>query len=424
MLKKLIVLLFVLALVVPAAHFASAQNESLVFTLWVPNDHASMSAIFTPLAEQYKAETGVSVEYVFIPFAEYEATLGTRLSGDSPPDAGWIVERNGPEFIDAGVLYDIGPTLKENPDYDYADFSEPASAQWVVGDAVYGVPFSTSPFITIFNKDLFAAAGLETPDVLAAKDEWTWEALRSAAKTIADQTDAWGFVGNDGGVTMYSTAPWGTVIPALRAYGADTIVNNECVMNSEEAVAAWQMLHDMIFVDRSVVPPGDETVFWTGNVGMTFGQISRLSNLDAAEFEWGITVLPSGPAGFSPVIGQAAIVAFDGANNEKQELAADFVRFLTTKAAVTLMTQFFPPARLSVLASDEFLTTNPRVSAEDMKDVVARQIAEGRVLTSHPNFLEIELVGGAVLDLMWQPEVDIAPTADLYCQTIASYLGN
>ena len=185
-----------------------------------------MTAIFLPLAEQYKAETGVSIEYVFIPYGEYETTLGTRLSGDNPPDAGWVVERNGPAFIDAGVLYDIGPTLKGDAEYDYADFSVPASAQWVVGDAVYGVPFSTSPFITIFNKDLFAAAGLDTPDVLEAKGEWTWEALRSAAKAIADQTDAWGFVGNDGGAAMYSAAPWGTVMPALRAYGADTIMNN------------------------------------------------------------------------------------------------------------------------------------------------------------------------------------------------------
>ena len=49
------------------------------------------------------------------------------------------------------------------------------------------------------------------------------------------------------------------------------------------------------------------------------------------------------------------------------------MRFLTTKEDVTLLTQFFPPARLSVLDSDAFLTTNPRVSPEDMKNVIARR---------------------------------------------------
>jgi multiple sugar transport system substrate-binding protein len=359
-----------------------------------------------------------------MPFADYDTQLATRLASNDPPDAGWVVERNGPAYIGAGVLYDLAQTLKGDPTYDYADFSVPASAQWVVGDAVYGVPFSTSPFITIFNADLFAAAGLDTPAVMAANGEWTWDALRSAAKAITDQTDAWGFVGNDAAVTMYSPAPWGTITPLLRAYGADIIADNKCVLNSEEGITAMQLIHDMIFTDRSVVPPGDETVFWTGGVGVTFGQITRLANLDDADFNWGIAPLPSGPAGYKPIIGQAAIAAFNGANNKKQEQAADFVRFLTTKEGVTLMTQFFPPARLSVLDSDAFLTTNARVSPEDMKNIIAKAIAEGTVLTSHPRFPEIELTGGAVLDMMWQPDADIAATADLYCQTISQFLGN
>jgi multiple sugar transport system substrate-binding protein len=424
MLKKLAVLLFLVALVAPVANFAAAQDQSLVFTMWIANDHPATVNVFVPLADEYKAQTGVSVEYVFLPYDEYDAQLATRLSSDDPPDAGWVVERNGPAYIAAGVLYDLGPTLNGDPTYDYADFSVPASAQWVVGDAVYGVPFSTSPFITIFNKDLFAAAGVDTPDVMAANGEWTWDALRTAAKAIVDKTDSWGFVGNDGGAAMYSPAPWGTITPILRAYGADIIANNKCVLNSDQGVEAMQLLHDMIFTDKSVVPPGDETVFWTGDVGMTFGQISRLSNLDNATFGWGIAPLPSGPAGYKPIIGQAAISVFNGKNNKKQELAADFVRFLTTKDGVTLMTQFFPPARLSVLDSDAFLTTNPRVSPEDMKNVIAPAIAQGTVLTSHPRFPEIELTGGAVLDMMWQPDADIAATADLYCQTISQYLGD
>ena len=98
------------------------------------------------------------------------------------------------------------------------------------------------------------------------------------------------------------------------------------------------------------------------------------------------------------------------------------MRYLTTKSSVTLMTQFFPPARLSVLASEEFLTTNPRVSAEDMENVVARQIAEGFVLTSHPNFVEIELIGVAALDTLWQPDADVAAATNLFCETITPLL--
>lgn len=421
-LKQAIFLIIIVALLgLPL--FASAQEDvNLTFTMWIPNDHPAMEAIFNPLAEAYMSENpNVTIEYVFIPIGEYDTTMATRLSGSNPPDAGWMLERSGPAYMDAGVLYDMSGVLTGDEAYNYADFSEPASAQWVDESAVYGVPFSTSPFITIYNATLFEEAGLETPDVLYERGEWTWEALREAAKTISDNTEAWGFVGNDG-TALYTTNPWATMIPLLRAYGADVLDGNTCTLDSDEATEAMSLLHGMIFTDRSTVPPGDETVFWTGDVGITLGQISRLSNLDEAAFEWGIAPLPTGPAGEQPVIGQAAMVTFNGANNANQEAAADFVRFLTTQEGVTRLAQFFPPTRQSVLASEEFLTTNARVSAEDMENIIAPGIANGRVLTSHPNFPEMELIGNTIFDMLWMPDADVASTLDLYCQTVSTAL--
>jgi hypothetical protein len=51
MLKKLIVLLFLVALVVPAAHFAAAQDQTLVFTMWINTDHPATVNVFQPLAD-------------------------------------------------------------------------------------------------------------------------------------------------------------------------------------------------------------------------------------------------------------------------------------------------------------------------------------------------------------------------------------
>lgn len=402
----------------------SAQEDvEITFTFWIPTDHVIAETVLNPIAEAYTAENpNVTINYEFIPFGDYETTIATRLSGSDAPDAGWIVERSGPAFIDSGVLYDMGESLRANDAYDYADFSEAASSQWLDGDAVYGIPFSTSPFITIYNASLFEAAGLDTPDVMYANGEWTWEALREAANTIATETDAWGFVGTDGGDGMYRTQRFATLVPLLRAYGTDILADNSCVINSPEAVEAVSLLHSMVFEDMSTVPPGDETVFWTGDVGVTFGQISRLSNLDDAEFDWGIAPMPAGPAGESPIIGQAAITVFDGPNNENQEIAADFVRFLTSQDGVTQMSPFFPPARLSVLESEAFLTGNSRVSEEDMANVIVPAIANGTVLTSHPRFPEIELTGAVALDTLWMPDADVASALALYCQTISPFL--
>jgi multiple sugar transport system substrate-binding protein len=419
--------LFLIALLVlslGSSLIASAQDTvELTFTFWIPTDHVIVETALGPIADAYmEANPNVTINYEFIPFAEYETTIATRLSGSDAPDAGWIVERNGPAFIDSGVLYDMGDILRADADYNYADFSEAASSQWLDGDAVYGIPFSTSPFITIYNKTLFDEVGIDTPDVLAANSEWTWEALRQSAKAISDASDAWGFVGTDGGAGMYQSVPYATLIPVLRAYGTDIIQDGACVANSDEAVEAISLLHGMVFDDQSAVPPGDETVFWTGDVGVTFGQISRLSNLDEADFEWGIAPMPTGPAGESPVIGQAAITVFDGQNNENQEVAADFVRFMTTQDGVSQMAPFFPPARISVLESEAFLTGNSRVSPEGMESIIVPAIANGTVLTSHARFPEIELTGAVALDTLWMPGADVGAALDLYCQTITPFL--
>ncbi|HML21601.1 MAG TPA: sugar ABC transporter substrate-binding protein [Aggregatilinea sp.] len=425
--KKLVILVLLAALILPAANFAAAQSDepvTLRFTFWIALDHPAAVEVFQPLADAYMAEhPNVTIEFSFIPFADYEETIATQLSGDEPPDAGWIVEKSGPAFEDAGVLLDLSETLKSDEAYNYADFSESAMGLWTVDDAVYGIPFSNSPIITIFNKTLFDEAGLDTPDVLSANGEWTWEALASAAKTIKDETGKVGFVGNDSSLYLTTGLEWGTIVPLLRAYGADMFTpDNVCTLNSEEAVTAMTLLHNMIFVDQSVTPPGSETVFWGGEVGVTFGQLSRLSNLDDAEFEWGIAPLPSGPAGDVSVIGQAAIVAFNGANNKNQAAAADFVKYLTTQEGIGMLSKYFPPARLSVLESPEFLASNPRVSEEDMQNVVAAAIANGSVLTSHKNFPEIELIGATALDMLWSPDADVATTLETYCQLIAPSL--
>jgi len=425
--KRLLLLVLVIVLALPVANLATAQNDEITlrFTFWIPLDHPATVEVFQPLAEAYMSEhPNVTIEYSSIPFAEYDTTLATQLSGDDPPDAGWIVERSGPSFNEAGVLLDLGETLRSDAEYDFADYSEPALELWVEGDGVYGLPFSTSPFLLIYNKTLFDQAGLETPDVLAARGEWTWEALADAAKTIKDTTGAWGFVSTDSALYTSTGNAWATMIPLLRAYGTDIFdADNNCTMNSDAAVEAFSLLHRMIFEDQSMVPPGSEVVFWGGEVGITFGQVSRLSNLDEATFEWGIAPMPGGPdSETTPLIGQAAIVVFNAEGNENQEAAADFVKYLTSQEGISMLSKFFPPARLSVLESDSFLTGNPRVSEEDMANIVAKTIAEGSVLTAHTNFPEIELLGATALDQLWMPDADVQSTLDLFCDLISPSL--
>lgn len=421
--KKLVIMLLLVALIVPmSAVLAQDEEVALRFTLWVPND-APHTAMLTEISDAYsEMHPNVSVEYYFVPYGEYESTISLQLQSDDPPDIGWIVERSAPTFTNSGMLLDVGETLRADEEYDFADFAEPVMGLWVDGDAVYAVPFSTSPIITIFNADLFAEAGLENPAELAAKDEWTWEAAAAAAKAIKEETGVYGFVSND--AALYSPAPWGTVGPVLRAYGTDLfdVETGECTFNSPEAAEAMGLLYQMAFADESMVPPGTEALMWTGDAAFTLGQLSRLNNLKEAEFAWGIAPLPSGPAGYEPVIGQAALTVFNGPNNENQEVAADFLKYMTAQAGVETMSQFFPPARESVMASEVFFNANPMVDPADIEGVIAPAITGGRVLIAHQEMPTIELTGATALDTLWVPGADVQGVLDMWCMIAAPYL--
>jgi len=331
------------------------------------------------------------------------------------------METAAPSFVDAGVLADLTPTLNAYTDYDFADLSQPALKLWQSGDALYGVPFSNSPIFVVYNKDLFEKAGVATPDEMIANGEWTWENLAKAAKDVTDNGPAgsYGFVGFD--AAMFTTQPWSTLVPAIWAYGGNTwsADGSACELNQPAAVQAVTLFHDMTFKDKSITPPGDKTVFAGGTVGMTLAQLSRLTQLKDAGFEFGIAPLPSGPAGNQAVIGQAAIVVFDKSPNK--EIAEDFVAYMTIKENFAKMAKFFPPTRISVLDSGILATNNPDLDPAQVEAAVTNSIKNGTVLPSHVDFAKIDLAMRAQFDLLWTADADIQAILDAACADSAPY---
>lgn len=405
--------LLALALGMMSSALAAAE---LRFTVWTGNQaHLTM---LNEIAESFKeTHPDVTVRFETIPAGDYTQRLTFQLAGGNPPDAGWMMEDAASTFANAGVLEDLAPALNAAEGYDLADFSEPAMGLWRGDDEVWGVPFSTSPFVIFYNKDMFDAAGLDDPLALAASGEWDMDKFQEVAKELTEANDAWGFEFKDG--QGYDLRIMHALMPPIRAYGGDVWANQECGFDKPEAIAAVQQLHDMVFTDRSIVPPGENGDFFSGNAAMTINQISRASLMADAGFEWGIAPLPTGPGGEAPVIGQAAIVVF--AAGRQKELAAEFVAHMTNEANVAKMAQFFPPARNSVLSSEAFTTSNNLIPAEQM-EVVGEAIATGNVLPSHERSPQILAAMRPRVDALWRAEANVEDSLKAVCAAIQPLL--
>jgi multiple sugar transport system substrate-binding protein len=395
---------------------SAAWAAELRFTIWSGNE--AHLAMLNGIAESFKAtHPDVTVKFETIPPADYTQKLTFQLAGGNPPDAGWMMEDAAPTFANAGVLEDLAPALNSAEGYEFGDFTEPALGLWKSGDKVYGVPFSTSPFVIFYNKEMFDKAGLEDPLTLAGKGEWDMAKFQEVAKKLTEANGKFGFEFKDG--QGYDSRIMHALMPPIRANGGDVWTNQECGFDKPEAVAAVQQLHDMVFKDKSIVPPGEQGDYFSGNAAMTINQISRASLMEKAGFDWGIAPLPSGQGGEAPVIGQAAIVVFTA--GKQKELAAEFVAHMTNKENVATMAQFFPPARKSVLGSDGFVSSNKLIPAEQMK-VVADAIAKGKVLPSHEKSPQILAAMKPRIDALWRADANVEESLKAVCEAVQPLL--
>ena len=392
---------------------SASAAEELRFTVWTGSE--AHLAMLNGIAESF-AEThpDVTVQFDTIPFGDYVQKLTLQLAGGNPPDLGWLLESSAPAFVNAGVLEDVSDTLTAADDYNYADFSKPAMGLWTKDDAVYGIPFSTSPFLIYFNKTLYDEAGLETPAERAADGTWTWEQLKSDAAALRNaDTGVWGYETVDG--QGYGARVMHNLMPIVRAYGGEAWTDGACTLDSPESAEAVQLFHDMVYADQSTVPPGEQGDFFSGNAALTMTQISRVTKLADVGFDWGIAPLPSGPAGEASTVGQAAVVAF--AQGKNKEVAAEFLAHMTSAENVAKMAEFFPPARVSVLESDAFLSSNPAVTPEQM-EIVAAGIEDGSVLPSHERYPQIEAASRPDFDALWAADADVPAVLARLCDDI------
>jgi multiple sugar transport system substrate-binding protein len=362
--------------------------DDLRFTVWTGGEaHLSMLNSFADGFKETHPDTDVTFET--IPFGDYVQKISLQIGGGNPPD-----------------------------DYDFDDFSSSAMGLWQKDSAVYGVPFSTSPFVVFYNQSMLNEKGLENPNELYAKGEWTWEAMRAMSNELADTSHGvYGFESMDG--EGYDSRVWEVLVPLVRSNGSDIWQGETCTLDSSVAVEAVTLYHDMIFKDKSAVPPGEKGSFFNGQAALTYTQISRASNLDDADFEWGIAPMPAGNAGAAPIIGQAAVVVFKDSPN--RELAEEFVAYMTNKAGVATMAEFFPPARASVLDSDAFLSSNTRLSPDAMR-IVANEINNGSVMPAHANLSNIKSSTKGVFDKLWKQNADIQGTLTDACSRIERHL--
>jgi multiple sugar transport system substrate-binding protein len=343
----------------PADTGAGAAQGPVKLTFWNNWDNVNMEVMNEIVAKFNEEHPNIQVENVFQPYADMMTLLQTSIAGGSVPDVAAVdliflpqlVATGGVEALDDLIANDAGVTV---------DDFYPRLAQYDVIDGKrYALPVSTNNMQLIWNKDLFAKAGLDP-----ATPPKTWEEMQAMAEKCQDPAN--GVVGFE-----YYTQPVGEGITWqfqvwLWAAGGQFLNedNSKAAFNTPEGLQALTYVSDMLKGNGS--QPGPWGLFGEQKACMQLDGSWLFGYRKDAPFDWDIALVPA-PAGGESATNVGGEHAFVFSGSPNKEAAWEFVKYITSPEVQLLWDQKtgFLPVRQSVADNADYLKwvneTEPRM---------------------------------------------------------------
>jgi multiple sugar transport system substrate-binding protein len=285
-----------------------------------------------------------------------------------------------------GALAPLDEVMADFQDYADAVFPGPLSTNYHQGH-YYGLPLDTNTRVLVYNKDMFAAAGIADPP--ATMEEF----LVACEKISALGEDKYCFA--DGGTYAWAVNPW------IWSFGGDVtdagITTATGHLDGPESRAAYEFLKDL--VDKGYMHPGilgGGVDTWGG-----FGNSEIAMMLEgpwfppfySGEAEYGFALMPAGDGGPISVVGGEDIVMFQ--QSEHKEAAAEFIRWmLSDETQLTLSEAGQMPVIAALMETED-------MQNHEFYGIFLEQLKTAKARTPHPNWNKIEetynLAGGFFL---------------------------
>ena len=288
--------------------------------------------VFKGLIDQYnKDHPDVKVKELYSSNDLVLQKVLTAVRGGSAPDVAYMFGSWSPNIAQIPQVVDMAPVVKD-ADWKWDDFYPAEREAATVGDKIVGVPALVDNLAIVYNKKLFADAGIAPPN-----PNWTWDDFRSAAAKLTDPSKGqYGWLipadGSEDTVWHY--------IPMLWEAGGDILSpdNEKAVFNSEAGVKALTVLQQMAVNDKSLyldtTNENGPKLMNSGKVGMLVTGPWDLSQLPDIDYD--VQVMPTfagSSGGHQTIAGPDNWVVFNNGDKKKQA-ATDFVKWLSAPEQV------------------------------------------------------------------------------------------
>ncbi len=348
-----IVLAAMMLLSVPTVFGAGASEAAkgpvtIKYLLWQDPTYASIIKAFND------SQKNIIVDAQVIDSADYETKLTTMLAGGAQMDA-YMQKRQTDMFTQYanGYIEPLDALIKKY-NYDRSGIDRFQSAVTVDGK-VLAVPFRGASYYTYFNRKIFAAAGMETPDAYVKRGEWTWKKFTEVAEKLST---------GDGGVYGGLFYTWAvcSMIPAIQ--NGRLFITQDGKIDIDESVLQSFKIRKELEGKKAIIPLVEllttklhySNAFFKGNVAMLLiGEWfpgMMMSAKDKGQLQgftwndWSVTRLPCDLPAYASV--GAPTFSHVSSSSKEKDAAFNFIGWMGSAAGAEIVAKAgFLPAVMS-----------------------------------------------------------------------------
>jgi multiple sugar transport system substrate-binding protein len=287
---------------------------------------------YAHLVTEYEAEhPGVKVSSLYVNNDDTLQKVLTAVRGGSTPDIAYLYGSWAPNVAQIPQVVNLTQVVKQ-PGVNWDDFYSGERDVATVNGKVIGIPALVDNLAVVYNKKLFAQAGLPLPG-----PNWTWTQFEADAKKLTNaSTKQYGTAyvtpGTEDTVWHWEALLWEAGGQLL------TPNNKQAAFDSAAGLQSLETLRTMAVTDKSMyLDPSDSAyanLFNSGKIGMLVTgpwDLSGFPNVD-----YGVQVMPSYPGadgGHQTISGPDNWVIFNN-GSARVTAAEQFLLWLTAPAQV------------------------------------------------------------------------------------------
>lgn len=296
----------------------TSPDGRIILTFWHTYNDDEERILNDIVSEWEASNASFTIRPVRIPFEGHKSKLRTALTVGHGPDMARVDWSFVCELARKNAVVNLETLGFDEVRDQYVE--APLQSGYIDGK-YYSIPDQTTCVALFYNRKLFEEAGLHPT---APK---TWEEFVEVGKKLT-KTDIRQYA-----FAMNNTLWWN--LPFLNTYGAKVVADDgkTCLLDSDEAIAAVEFMASLYGehkIEAGGWRPGSisaEQGFVNGVYAMIFMGPWNLAKFANTDLDFGVGLIPAGPAGSSTNVGGTNAVIFK--DSDYQAVCYDFLTFFT-----------------------------------------------------------------------------------------------